>query len=258
MTKYIYTFSILLLTSITSTSSADDKKINQAIEWMMQSCVSSGSKIDISAKGNADLKIKSILKSGVGAELSFTKSEITGLTNELNNLSLQNADQVRDCIAPYRGQILNAILGGQGGQGGQIVQSPTKQIESNDIQYKLNWCRKHSNKIVCQVNATSMYRNRLLTVGQKGFRTIVGQSTLHDNIGNIYQASYVKVGNQVAKRKTGVKNFQLIANIPTNILLKFENIATNARTISQLNIGVSVTTDNNKAQETIPFSNIKF
>lgn len=90
---------------------AEDSKTQMAIDWIMKSCISGGSKVSISGQGEANLKFKSILSSGISGEVALDYDELQGLGDELNKVSLEHADKVRNCIEPYRMQIFNAIMG---------------------------------------------------------------------------------------------------------------------------------------------------
>lgn len=102
---------MFLLCLFYTSAYAEDTNVQQAIDWIMTSCVSSGTKVDISSSADAGLSVKSFLNGNIGGEVKLNKTEISGLTDELNKLSLENADKVRDCISPHRGKILNIILG---------------------------------------------------------------------------------------------------------------------------------------------------
>ena len=104
-------FTTFLLCLLSTSTQAEDTKVKQAIDWIMTSCVSSGTKIDISSNADDGISIRSTLNGNLGGEVQLSKTEITGLTDELNRLSLENANKVRDCTSPYRGTILNLILG---------------------------------------------------------------------------------------------------------------------------------------------------
>lgn len=103
---------IPLLYAIISPTYAEDTKTQKAMDWIMQSCISSGSKVSISAQGQAGLKFKSLLNSGVQGEVTLDYSQLQGLGDELNKVSTENADKVRNCIEPYRMKIFNAIMEG--------------------------------------------------------------------------------------------------------------------------------------------------
>ncbi len=101
---------IPLLYAIISPTYAEDTKTQKAMDWIMQSCISSGSKVSISAQGQAGLKFKSLLNSGAQGEVTLDYSQLQGLGDDLNKVSMENAEKVRNCIEPYRMKIFNAIM----------------------------------------------------------------------------------------------------------------------------------------------------
>lgn len=105
---------IALSLIIPSYSCADQDNTEKAIDWIMKSCVSSGSRILVEGEGSgeASLKLKSLEKLGAGVSGSFNlkKEEIEGLTDQLNSLSLENAEKIRDCITPFRERIFIMYL----------------------------------------------------------------------------------------------------------------------------------------------------
>lgn len=100
--------SILLLFFVSLSFSST--KIDKAREFISEACVSKGSKLEFVVGGNADFKIKNWNKSGIVGEVKFKKSEIEGLTDNLNQYSSKQATEIRECMKPYIDKILDYIL----------------------------------------------------------------------------------------------------------------------------------------------------
>lgn len=104
----IITLGALLIFSLEASSAQDSDKIDNAIEWMKEACVT-GKKLDIEAKAAGEV---SVIKKGVGGSLSLSVREARGAVDILNDeLKSEDNNDIRECMKPHIGTILKAILG---------------------------------------------------------------------------------------------------------------------------------------------------
>src|SRR5262249_33731510 len=107
--------------SASDAKSQVSQDVQFAIDAIYSLCVGGGrtGALDVSGQGQASdsLSLKKIDATGrIQGQATISRSEaqglVTGLDNRLSSVTADQANQVRNCIAPYRERIMNLILGG--------------------------------------------------------------------------------------------------------------------------------------------------
>ena len=109
MKKFVF-IALSLQLLLPMISQAENENIEKAIDWVLTSCVSSGSKVTLEGEGDANLTLKSLDDFGASGSFSIKKETIDGLSNKLDELSLENANSIRDCIAPFRERVFEMYI----------------------------------------------------------------------------------------------------------------------------------------------------
>ncbi|WP_287602147.1 hypothetical protein [Thiothrix sp.] len=170
MKKMIF-IALLLQVSLPTMSHADEENIEKAIDWLLTSCVTSGSKVTLEGEGDANLTLKSLGDTGASGSFSIKKETIEGLTNKLDKLSQENAENIRDCIAPFRKRVFDMYL----------PDISTTSQESTDNQNKNDEKKEEKNSKKSTSEKPSQSNKSEQNNSSKNSITING----NNNIGNV-------------------------------------------------------------------------
>ena len=97
----------------------------------------------------------------------------------------------------------------------------------NNVSFEMQKCELNGKTIECFCYATSPDKDRTLNL--MGF----GNSKMYDDSGNEYLPLTLHIANKEGPNSHGIRA-QLITGIRTKVRLVFENVSTNARTVSRL------------------------
>lgn len=110
-----------------------------------------------------------------------------------------------------------------------------QKVEANNFTFELQECKMSGTNITCKLLITNNDQDRELTVNPHRF--IGGHwrnlSRIFDDSGNIYEATQVQIGNQRGRKA----KLMLISDVPTRLILNFEEVSPQARRISLLEPG---------------------
>lgn len=112
----VITFGVVILSFITMQSSvlAEENKAAQAAKLVRELCLTGGKSVEINADANGKITLRNPFKIGAEANVDFSRSELNGLVAALKFEGDQagaQASQMRTCMQPYIGRILDAVLG---------------------------------------------------------------------------------------------------------------------------------------------------
>lgn len=86
--------------------SNESEKAFEAAELILKLCGAQRESLTIEGGGRGDIRLRRLLGSGAEGEISLSKKEAIGVVDILNDLSAQQATEMRECARPFIGQIL--------------------------------------------------------------------------------------------------------------------------------------------------------
>lgn len=93
-----------------STSAYCDEKIDAAVKFLKEACVTSGSSFEVKAVGKGTFQVRRLLGSGVAGSVSLDYKQMQGLADAASAANSQQASEMRACMKPYIDRILSVQL----------------------------------------------------------------------------------------------------------------------------------------------------
>jgi hypothetical protein len=115
-------------------------------------------------------------------------------------------------------------------------------VEQEGIAIQINRCERVSgNNVQCNFTMASCFRDRMVDFSLGWLKS---KSRMFDDAGNEYIANRIQVGRGEKPRSSSVfVRANLVADVPVEVLVDFNNISTQATKISRIDLFLRGTTD---------------
>ncbi|MDU9050414.1 MAG: hypothetical protein Q3M30_16335 [Candidatus Electrothrix sp. Rat3] len=108
MKVYIAILFFLLLPLVANAD--DSKNVDKAISFLHAACVTGGEKVTFEVNGVSGITLQKWKENKIEGEVSFKREELKGITGELTEFSLMQAQDIRDCMKPHIKKIIDFLL----------------------------------------------------------------------------------------------------------------------------------------------------
>jgi len=115
----LYTFALLLGTTVWPAMSAaqNTDNLDRFADTMVRLCVGGGHTETVSegGSGGANLSLRSLdvtgdIKGEIKVDKSTAEGLVAGINNAMSQVAANEADKVRDCLAPVRARLMEVML----------------------------------------------------------------------------------------------------------------------------------------------------
>ncbi|MEK7614314.1 MAG: hypothetical protein AAB428_01455 [Patescibacteria group bacterium] len=107
---------------------------------------------------------------------------------------------------------------------------PSTRVQ--DFIFDVVWCRKQETQVTCRLLVTNQTEDRSISLETPKIK-------LYGDIGDVYDASIVRLGNQ---QGSAVNNFKLPLRIPIQAELRFDKVDPDMKGVAMLDILFTATT----------------